>query len=429
MIDKRLLEAIGEANRARRMLDDLGGLTSAARQFEEATRAHKALEALGGPDRFTKQVALAQNADILARRYGLIEDFERIEAARRVMQPALSVIDQLKADKTSMVAQAVALRLPDISLPDAAYFKTIENAQQVANLVDTTFHPTVLATQQLAERISQLTEPHRRFAENISGWSKSLELRIGQIDAAWAVRNRLGISGLAFASLAQFSDSVRYDAPFSEETNELVAEELGDVVVELDDAPDAREAQYDAVGRNPSLVAFPEPAYDRVILASGFVLEFPAAPMPQPIENGGGTLRMDDIHHAAMRDIENHLRVFIVRHLSAVEPRWEKQRVPGDMLKKWRERQEADRALGRAVFGAIYYADLAELGQIIGRNDNWMIFQPFFEARDGLLVSLSRLTPIRNAIAHGRPLSQTDVLCIAAEGARLLRAIGLIGLN
>lgn len=274
------------------MLDDLGGVNRATRQIEEATRAHRAFEALGGADYFTKQVALAQNADLIARRSGLIEDFERIEAARRAMQPALSVIDQLQGDKISVAAQAMALRLPDISLPDAAHFKAIENAQRVANLIDATFHPTTLAAQHLAERISQLTEPHRRFAENISGWSKSLELRIGQIDAAWAVRDRLGISGLAFANLAHFSDSVRYDAPFSEETNELVSEELGSVIAELDDAPADREAQYDAVGRNPSLVAFPEPAYDRVILASGFVLEFPAAPTPQPIENGDSTLRM-----------------------------------------------------------------------------------------------------------------------------------------
>ncbi|KRA62402.1 hypothetical protein ASD89_21545 [Caulobacter sp. Root656] len=128
MIDKRLFDAIGEANRASRMLDDLGGVNRATRQIEEATRAHRAFEALGGADYFTKQVALAQNADLIARRSGLIEDFERIEAARRAMQPALSVIDQLQGDKISVAAQAMALRLPDISLPDAAHFKRSKRA-------------------------------------------------------------------------------------------------------------------------------------------------------------------------------------------------------------------------------------------------------------------------------------------------------------
>jgi|GEM_PF-6526674 len=421
MIDKRTLEAIENATRATRLLEEAGGRSRLAKQMDAAAL---------GVHRFQEMEGLTKAAEIAAQlpssfagRSALHKEFERMELARRAMQPISSVVDRMEADRLSVTAQALALRLPHISLTEIAAFKAIGDAHKA---MAASFRPTDLVAREMAERVALLTAHHQRFAD-LSAWAGSLELRMEQIDVAWAMRDRLAISGLAFGGLAQFSDTVRFEAPFAEATNEAVVEELGAVI--NDDPEDTlkdREARYDAAGRNPSLVAFPEPAYDIVVVASGFVLEFPPAPAPQAIENVVGVQPIADVHHAAVRDIENHLRAFIVRHLSTVEPKWEKQRVPGDMHRKWRERQDVDRALKRAVYPAIYYADLAELGQVIAQNNNWPVFQPFFETRDGLLVSLSRLTPIRNAIAHGRPLSQTDVLNIVAEGARIMRAVGVL---
>lgn len=425
---KALLDAIENATKINRMIEDAGGNEVLIRRMEEATRASRVFEEAGVANQLAKQIEQITNPNFIAQQHALNEQLERMEIARRAMQPAFAAMD-LDALHMSLSAQALALRLPEINLPQIAQFKAIEEAQRLSASIDLMFRPSTVAAQQIAEHVAQLTEPHRVFAENLTAWSKSLELRIDQIDAAWVMNERLAISSLAFGNLAHFRDVVRYDAPFSEQTNEIVTEELGEVVEEIDESPDDREAQYDHAGRNPSLVAFPAPAFDSVVIASGFVLTFPAAPMPQPIENGAGVLAISDLHHAALRDIENHLRAFISTQLSLAEPQWEKRLVPGNMRRNWLERQEVDRHLGRPVYPPIYYADLAELGQIIAQNNNWPLFQPFFETRDGMLVSLSRLTPIRNAIAHGRPLSQTDVLYIVAEGARLMKAIGQAVLN
>lgn len=73
--------------------------------------------------------------------------------------------------------------------------------------------------------------------------------------------------------------------------------------------------------------------------------------------------------------------------------------------------------------------DCRALGSLMAQRNNWSLFAPFFTKEDELMVSLLRLAPIRNAVAHGRPLSQTDTLYVAAEGMRLFKAVGILTSN
>lgn len=425
MINKNLLNAIENATRATRILEDAGGGRALRQQIEEATKASRILDGALGGRQLAEQIKALQEPAFLARQAAFQETFSNISQARL----ALGHLPELHAGtKISVIQQIEALRLPRIDAGALANFQAIdEQARQAQELYDTVFQPSALAARELALQISILTAPHKRFANDVTAWSQSINDRMQHIGSPWAFHDQLAISGLAFGNLARLVDVTRYDDPFSEATSEIVLAELGGVVFELDDDLDDREVQYDEVGRNPSLIAFPEEAYSGVILAAGFSFSIPPAPVPQPIENVFEPVSFDDVHYRALREVEGHLRDLIARTLAKeAGPRWLAQRVQGTTRQRWLERQECDRAEGRQVFDLLYYADFVELGSLMGQNNNWPLFAPYFGSKDSLMVSLLRLSPIRNAIAHGRPLSQTDTLYIAAESMRLLRAMGVL---
>lgn len=428
MSNKTILDAIDAANRTQRMIDGLGGTPALLKQAEEANRVSRMFEHLGGHDALQAHKAALASSSLIAKAAGLNDAAAMVTRARSEAVLTSNLIGV--ANNGLPALSQAALRLPIMDERTLGIFQAIEEAQRATRLVDEAFKPSMIAASQMAERIAALTEPHRRFAADLNAWSASLQSRMDAIDAAWAFQDRLAASGMAFGQLARLGDVVRYDAPFSSATDDVVIDELGIVVVDIDDDAVEREEQYAAAGRNPSLVAFPEDGFEGVVLAAGFVLTIPPAPTPMPIENAFEPLSFDDLHYVALRELEAHLRALIGRSMSQeAGPKWIKQRVSGDTFKKWTDRQAVDRDEGRPVFELLYYADFVELGAVIGQNNNWPLFEPFFSDRESLMVSLRRLSPIRNAVAHGRPLGQTDTLYIAAEATRLLRAMQVISFN
>jgi hypothetical protein len=400
-------KAFKDALAASRKISDLvkaSELTPLQQAIDEITEPSRRIKELLGPVVF--------------------EEMRLMEEARQAMQPAVLAMEAYRND-LSIANQAMALRLPELSITRQANFASIQELASVSAAMAEMFRPTATALHAMSLQIAEIIEPSRHLFVNAS-WAGDLERRMGLINADWAIADRLAISGLSFGELAWFSDTVRFDAPYSEEVNEAVVEELGKIVHDPSEDTDEREAQYDAAGRKPALVAFPEDSYPSVVVASGFELVFPLAPVPKPIGNVTASLNVSSAPYIAMREIENHLRKLIADRLSTVERQWEKRLVPGDMRQRWIERREEYRAQGQPVFPLIYYSDLGDLGQIIVQNNNWPLFEPIFRQRDSLLVSISRLTPVRNTVMHGRPLSQSEVLYIAAEGHRLLSAMGLI---
>lgn len=421
-MDKRLLDAIANADRTNRLLEEAGGTRALALQMAEASRAAKIFEAAGGNDRLAL-LATGRDPDWMRAHKAFTENFAAVEAARKFMQPsAIELAAQGHA--LSIVNQAHVLGLPELSVARFAEFDAISKAAQG---IAAAMQPERSVLHDMSRHMAEISEAHRHWTEQYK-WANDLERRMGLINADWARIDRLAVSGLSFAELARFSDVVRYDTPFSDETIEAVFEELGDVVEVLDDDPDQREAQYDAAGRKGALIAFPEPSYDRVIVAAGFA-QFPEAPVPQPIRNAPTVLVMEDVHRAAMTHLENHLRHFIALRLADADANWLKSRVPGSVRERLQPRQDEAIAKGWPVYDLIYYGDIGDLGEIMKQSNNWTLFEPCFGSRDGLLVSISRLKPIRNHLAHGRPITQTDVLIIAAEGHLLLRAMGVVNLQ
>lgn len=354
----------------------------------------------------------------------IAETMREMYVARELMQPSLAAL-AIQQREMSFARQALALQLPELSFVQQTNFGKISELAGFASSLAEVIRPTADALSAMSSGIADIIKPHHRFMEPVS-WAHDLERRMGLIDVDWLIPTRWEISGLSFGELARFSDSVRFEAPFCDELNEIVIEELGEVVEDPSDDAEEREVQYDAAGRKPALVAFPQESYAKVVVAAGLELVVPAAPVPQPVGNAAGAVTFAGAHYEAMIQLENHLRSLITTLLGGVEPHWEKRRVSGEMRKRWSERREQDRARGDPIFPLIYYSDLGDLGQIMAQGNNWPLFEPIFKQRDDLLISIRRLAPIRNRVMHGRPLSQSEVLFLAAEGVRLLRSMGLI---
>ncbi len=159
----------------------------------------------------------------------------------------------------------------------------------------------------------------------------------------------------------------------------------------------------------------------------GFSVSLGSIPIPQAIEAINPEVTSDPQYWRILVTLEQHLRSFVQRSLKkSVGNNWIRQRVPEDVRKNWATRQNEDRVLSKPVYELIQYADFMDLEKIINRNDNWQeVFKHVFRNRDDIRVTFARLHPIRNAIAHGRPLDSDDTLSLINEAARIFHSLCL----
>jgi len=104
---------------------------------------------------------------------------------------------------------------------------------------------------------------------------------------------------------------------------------------------------------------------------------------------------------------------------------WQKQRVPCEIHKAWKEKQQKSRDSGQGTPPPlIAFADFTDYEPIISRTDNWKeLFAATFYNRDSVRESFQRLYPIRLATMHARELGQEDLLLLYVEVGRLCRAM------
>ncbi len=127
--------------------------------------------------------------------------------------------------------------------------------------------------------------------------------------------------------------------------------------------------------------------------------------------------------------IENALRELIIDELSLVAgSRWYKQRIPGDILKKYREGVTYERSIKWVQLiphHPIYYVDFPDLRKIISRSDNWSdSFQRIFTNLDVFEGTLIEVEFIRNKVAHNRMVSAMDLQVLDGAHAKLAASIG-----
>ena len=285
--------------------------------------------------------------------------------------------------------------------------------------------PTAEALQALsASAVRAIQSP--QFVE-LERWHLSIKQRMETLTAPWAMKDHLGVSVVGFSRIARLHDLSTGAEPFAPQAVEVFDEELGQPVsLATDEESEDRESAAMDAGLNPEIIAFPARIYPRVLLSAGF--EFSIEEIKDVQSNRGDKSGMFDPQHAVLfRQVEHHLRVTVETKLRGlVGERWYRSRVPGQTWKRWQERKEEDCRRRSDSFPLIFYADFTDLSEIICRKDNWKdVFRPLFVSKDDLQVSLQRLNPIRNAIAHNRPLVRTDQIILFCEAYRILTALGV----
>lgn len=127
--------------------------------------------------------------------------------------------------------------------------------------------------------------------------------------------------------------------------------------------------------------------------------------------------------------IENGIRELIIDELSRVGgPQWHKQRLPEDVLKKFREAVAFERSVKWVLLTPhhpLYYVDFPDLRKVIRRSDNWRdSFRHIFKNESVIDGTLTEIELIRNKVAHNRKVSQEEVGILEAAHSKLATCIG-----
>lgn len=124
----------------------------------------------------------------------------------------------------------------------------------------------------------------------------------------------------------------------------------------------------------------------------------------------------------AIDAFENALRAFVSAKLEALAgPNWFKQRVPGDVMTRAKERRREAMRAGEAQLPLIHYTDLGDLIGVILRKDNWgELFEAVFDRAEWLKVDLERLNANRRPTMHSRPVEPVQLCEIVFTIRRLL---------
>lgn len=300
------------------------------------------------------------------------------------------------------------------------------NLVRIASVVDQAIIPRANALQAIAANAANAIQPVHEHLMRLD-WQSSLIERMEAVSTPWAMEDHLGVSVVGFARIARLRDASTAAASFDAPTNELFSEELGQPVeFDEDSEPEERDAAAMDAGMNPEVVAFPRPAYPTVLLSAGFELCVETISVVQS-ENADPSGIFDPQHATLLQQVEHHLRTLVVTELQKlVGEKWLLSRVPGPTKKRWEERKQKDHDVRGDSYPLIFYADFMDLSEVICMKNNWSeAFGHMFVSKQDFQISLQRLSPVRNAISHNRPLVRSDQLILFSEANRILTALGI----
>ena len=276
----------------------------------------------------------------------------------------------------------------------------------------------------IAESVAASIRTMQAQAENLGRPQIALLERMSKLTSPWVLEDYPAISIAGFARIARLRGVVDQLQPFAPPVNEIYNEELGEpVVFDNESSQEDREKAALDAGLNPELIAFPQSEYPTVLVAAGFKVELEDLDIPTS-EAGDQSGQFDARHVQLLNYVERRLREAIKSELERIAgSKWIRQRVPEDLRNRWSERREKDREKRGDAYELIHYADFMDLDSIICRRDNWnKVFSRIFKNMQDFQISMQRLDPIRNAIAHNRPLVRTDQVTLCSEALRLLSA-------
>lgn len=234
-----------------------------------------------------------------------------------------------------------------------------------------------------------------------------------------------------FVMTAMASRSIA-ENPYSDSATAILRSQLGDFRVYdeslADSDPTTRQKLRAKAGADPNIAKVEVASLEIILSATGIKLPDPPPLLDPPAEVVEFVTQSGDdrFHHDWLRYIENKLRILIKSILEREAGRkWIKQRVPEEIRKRWNDRKNSSEEAKNSPsqLCLIYFADFSDYPQIITKSDNWKFFEKIFIRKESLLESFNRISPIRNDLSHGRPLSKEDGYCFHCEVLRLYRLI------
>lgn len=129
-----------------------------------------------------------------------------------------------------------------------------------------------------------------------------------------------------------------------------------------------------------------------------------------------------------LQQLEESLRVFIESKLKRISNNWWKKRIPPDVQLRAEERKKSSAALypwnEKADLDLIHYVDFTDYLKIIQRKDNWKdVFAKHFKDINVLSSKLKELEPIKNSIAHFRPIPKNQATKLLMYSTEVLACI------
>jgi hypothetical protein len=129
--------------------------------------------------------------------------------------------------------------------------------------------------------------------------------------------------------------------------------------------------------------------------------------------NASEILELNTKTYAVIWEVENVLRELIYESLtSTYGNKWSMRlsESPRDKVKEQFAYLRRNPLANRVVFQPLCYVDFPDLADTIKRADNWReIFQEIFRNKEMFVPALQSLDPIRNAIAHNRLVTISEL--------------------
>lgn len=301
----------------------------------------------------------------------------------------------------------------------------------------------------LAGRINRIAAPIG-FDEEIQLIAERAQgLRV--MDIAQGFKSTPGIESLLAQSakiaqtltkLSAFAGAVDTVGPLSATSGAALASILGDwqtrpdLPTEYWQRPSVRQRYYDEAEVDAGLIDASNGEAVEILVESGIIEGVVGGKTVSAIIEAGpinvrisasrpriGAYRAITAFEIVMRDLISRLLMTAQRDAGDNPDAWFKQRVPGDVLKRARERRAEALRAGESASDPIAFVDLGDLIPIVTFGKNWPIFEPIFGSMEAFRVDMQRLNGIRRPTMHARPIDPVQLIEMALTISRMTSMI------
>ncbi len=222
----------------------------------------------------------------------------------------------------------------------------------------------------------------------------------------------LGFRQRSRVSLKKKSGSIPKDTLLRDREwliNAIAVAETGDMNILLDKPMIARIAQEYANGgiiylKDAIFGGLPGDAYKRMESELREIMD-------QIGSEGQSKVTWQEGELDPIASAERRLRICISSELSTLSKDWVKDRIPGDLLKKWKQRMSSSRSdlFAKEKGGPIDYSHLGELKDTVIWERNWKeVFQQIFRNQKVFEGKMIQLIEIRDESRHTRDLNELE---------------------